>query len=76
MPRRKIDTEDKARRLRCPRGHTSVGPTNHHFLCASCARHWEDVDPEFDYVEDAKTGERYSREDLELHFDVPGVNYA
>jgi hypothetical protein len=51
-------------RYRCPRGHTTVEPTNEHWWCRSCARNWSIDDPEFDYVIDAKTGDRLRREEL------------
>lgn len=76
MEKYTVDREDKARRLQCPRGHSSVGPTNNHWHCVSCARYWENVSAEFDTIEDKKTGKRYSRDQVEFDSDVPGVNYA
>lgn len=73
MPTFEIRTEDDARRLTCPRNHHSISPTNDHWLCHSCARHWEDVDPEFDRVRDAKTGLEYRRDEVRFEADVPGV---
>jgi len=70
-----ISDEHTARRLRCPEGHTSIGPTNNHWLCASCAR-YGDGDAEYNYAVDAKTKEKLHRDDVEVSFDVPGCNPA
>lgn len=72
MARFEVTTERDAQRLRCPNGHSSVGPTNEHWHCVSCARHWDDVDAEFDQVVDAKTGRRYRREEVVVDPTVPG----
>ena len=72
----RIDDEFEANRLQCPRGHGSVGPTNNHWWCPSCARHWDDVDPEFDEVIDTKTGEKIGRDEVVLDYSVSGVNPA
>jgi len=73
MARLEITTEADASRLRCPRNHSAVGPTNDHWLCMTCARYHDDVDPEFDCVVDRITGERYRRDEVELDFGVSGV---
>jgi len=62
----KITSAEDANRLRCPNGHSSVGPTNNHWLCVSCARHWASHEAEFDFVVDAKTGRELRREDVEI----------
>lgn len=71
-----IETVEDAQRLRCPNGHASIGPTNEHWWCKSCAAHWDDVEAEFDYVVDAKTGERYGRGQVDIDDEVPGCYYA
>lgn len=77
MSKLKITRKTDTSRLRCPYNHSSVGPTNHHFYCHACANsHDPDVDPEFDKVRDAKTGMEYSRDEVVLNFDLPGVYYA
>lgn len=75
-PTLEIKTKSDANRLRCPRGHSSVAPTNHHWYCRACANNHEDDDPELETVLDAVTGYEYTRDDVELDFDVPGVYYA
>jgi hypothetical protein len=77
MSKLEIDSDEDNWRLVCPNGHTSVAPTNNHFWCRSCANHWDpEVDPEYDVVIDGETGEKYSRDDLELDFTAPGVYHA
>lgn len=71
-----IRTRADAQRLRCPNGHASIGPTNEHWWCKSCAAHWEDVEAEFDAVVDAKTGEEYRRDQVTIDDEVPGCYYA
>lgn len=72
-----IDKEYDANRLRCPRNHSSVGPTNNHWHCCECARSPDpDAEPEFDKVRDAKTGYEYTRDEVELNFEISGVYYA
>lgn len=44
------------------------GPTNNYWYCVSCARIWDDVDPEFWEIVDGKTGSTYTREQVELDF--------
>lgn len=73
MARFEIQTKNDAQRLTCPRNHHSVTPTNNHWLCITCSRHWDDVDPEFECVRDAKTGREYRRDEVEFEADVPGV---
>lgn len=73
--RLRIETQADSYRLRCPRGH-QVAPTNEHWYCHQCARWGDDVEPELEYAIDAKTGERLSREDVDLNFDAPGVYHA
>lgn len=68
-----ITSQADANRLACPRNHSAVSPTNDHWLCHSCARHWKDVDPEFEQVRDRVTGETYRREDVLVDDSVPGV---
>lgn len=59
-----IATKRDAQRLRCPRNHV-VQPTNKHFWCPSCARHWDpDVESEFSRVRDAESGEWVERAQL------------
>lgn len=70
-----VDSREKAQRLRCPRGHSKVGPTNNHWLCRSCARGW-DVDPEFEQIVDVKTGTEYTRDEVEFDSDIEGAYYA
>jgi hypothetical protein len=65
MPALEISTARDAQRLRCPNGHV-VEPTNEHWYCYSCARHWEDCESEFCRVRDAETGEMVSRRDVEF----------
>lgn len=75
-PKLTVEDEEDAWRLVCPNGH-QVTPTNNHFYCHQCARVWDDeVDSEFDEVEDRKTGETLTREDVAFDFDTPGVHYA
>ena len=71
-----IKEKSDVSRLRCPRNHSSVGPTNHHWYCHACASNHADLDPEFEKVRDAVTGYEYSRDEVELNFDLPGVYYA
>jgi len=72
----KIETQADSWRLRCPNGH-KVAPTNNHWYCRRCANSWhEDVEPEIDEAIDEKTGETYTRDDVELDFEAPGVYYA
>lgn len=76
MAKFEIRTEDDARRLTCPNPgrHSSVTPTNDHWLCIGCSRHWSDeIDPEFERVRDAKTGLEYRRDEVQFDADVPGV---
>lgn len=63
-----IHLEDEADRWRytCPRGHRNWEPTNRHFFCQSCSRSHDDVDPAFDALLDAKTGEAIHRDELVL----------
>lgn len=70
-----IKDENDAQRLRCPNGHASVGPTNNHWWCRSCANAW-DVDPEYDTIQDVKTGRELRREDVEIDDSVSGCYYA
>jgi hypothetical protein len=73
----KLEIDDENWRLKCPKGHTTIAPTNNHWWCRSCANHWNDeVDPEYDVAVDAKTGEEYTRDDVELNFETSGVYYA
>ncbi|MFC7128451.1 hypothetical protein ACFQI8_03455 [Haloferax chudinovii] len=52
---------------RCPRGHTTWEPTNHHFWCSTCAKMWgDDVEPEFELLRNEKTGEVVERDDVVL----------
>lgn len=67
-----IETQSDAWRLRCPRGHQAT-PTNNHWYCQQCARIGGDVEPDFEEVVDEKTGETYTRDEIELDFNVPGV---
>lgn len=71
-----IDSEHKAQRLTCPNGHRKIGPTNNHWLCRSCARHWEDVDPEYQEIVDQKTGKSYTRDEVEFDESIRGAYYA
>lgn len=76
MPKVTIDTQEDSWRLRCPNGH-KVAPTNGHWYCRSCANYWDpDVDPEYDYAIDQRTGTKLARDDVELDFDAPGIYYA
>lgn len=75
MVQLEIEDEASAMRLRCPNGHTSIGPTNHHWWCPSCAR-YGDEDPEYDHAIDAVTGEKLAREDVKVDYSVPGCNPA
>ena len=52
-------------RFRCPNGHTTWEPVNHHFWCQSCSR-IEDVDPSFDELRDTSDGAMYAREEVRL----------
>lgn len=63
-----IELENETDRWRwvCPRGHRSWEPTNGHFWCATCARNWDDIDPEFDELRDKRTGETVPREEIVL----------
>jgi len=70
-----ITDEIDANRLRCQNGHSAVAPTNNHWWCSSCARAW-DIDPEYETVVDAKTGDELKREDVEIDETVPGCYYA
>ena len=76
MPKLRITDQHDSNRLKCPRGHSAIGPTNNHWHCVTCARHWDDVDPEFWEVVDGKTGETYKRDEVELDFALSGVNPA
>jgi len=76
MSKTTIDAGDDWR-LKCPRGHSSIAPTNNHWWCRACANHWnEEADPEYDIAVEAKTGEEVSRDEIELDFEAPGVYYA
>lgn len=66
-----IDADDTVDRWRwvCPNGHRSWEPTNNHFYCKECARqteHGADADPVFSKLRDARTGETFSREEIEI----------
>jgi len=62
-----IDSKSLKWRFKCPSGHTSWSPTNHHFWCQSCARaHDPDATPEFYELRDMKTGRKLSRDDVNL----------
>jgi len=61
----RLENETDRWRYRCPNGHTTWEPTNHHFWCASCAR-MDDVDPSFDELRDDATGEHYARDRVRL----------
>jgi hypothetical protein len=76
MSKLTIETQEDSWRLRCPTGH-KVAPTNNHWYCRQCARRWDDeATPEIEEAIDKKTGERLSRDDVELDFETPGVYYA
>lgn len=62
--RLELDTDDPVQRwrYRCPRGHTAFEPSNHHWYCGECARSHNDVDPEFTELLDARTGDVYERD--------------
>lgn len=75
-PTLEIKTKSDVSRLRCPRGHSSVAPTNNHWYCRACASNHEDWDPELETVRDAHTGYEYARDEVDLDFDLPGVYYA
>lgn len=62
-----IDLEDKWERMKwtCPRGHRTWEPTNHHLWCQACSNAW-DVDPSFDELHNAQTGETYHRNEVVL----------
>lgn len=75
MPKLVVQTEADSYRLTCPNGH-QVAPTNDHWYCHQCARWGEDVEPELEECIDAMTGQRLSRDDVDLDFDTPGVYLA
>ena len=77
MSKLKIDTQEDSWRLRCPNGH-KVAPVNDHWYCRQCARNWapDDADPEIEKAVDEKTGKQYTRDQVELDFEAPGVYYA
>lgn len=76
MPKLRIETQQDSWRLRCPNGH-NVAPVNDHWYCRSCANFWAgNVDPEYEFAIDQKTGRELRRDDVEINFDVPGVYYA
>ena len=66
--RLELDTDDPIQRwrYRCPRGHTSFEPINHHWYCPECARRHDDVDPEFDELVDKRTGDVYYRDEVRV----------
>ena len=49
----------------CPNGHRNWEPTNHHFWCETCARHY-DTDGVFHDLLNKQTGETHERDQLEL----------
>lgn len=56
-------------RYRCPQGHCNWDRTNNHGWCPECAAaaaQGVDVDPEFWFVVDQKTGEEIAWERLEF----------
>lgn len=76
MSELKIETRADSLRLRCPRNH-QVTPTNEHWYCRQCANSWCDaIDPEYDEATDARTGETYTRDEVELDFSIAGVYHA
>jgi len=76
MSKFRIDSQEDSWRLRCPNGH-KVAPTNEHWYCRRCANYWsDDVDPEYEFAIDEKTGQELTRDDVELDFDAPGVYHA
>lgn len=62
-----VNIEDRTDRwrFRCPRGHTTWEPTNHHFWCRSCANA-TDVDGSFDELRDRRDGRLLAREQVRL----------
>ena len=73
-----IHLEDETDRWRftCPRGHRNWEPTNRHFWCQTCSRSHDDVDPAFDALHDAKTGESIHRDELELLTPVGPLDHG
>ena len=67
-----LDDEGDRWKWVCPNGHRSWEPTNRHFWCRQCAQqNWnDDVDPEFDQLRNAATGELVARDDVQLKTQV------
>lgn len=64
-----IDLDEASDRWqwRCPVGHRSWVPTNHHYWCQQCARNLaEDVEPEFAELRNVRTDETVPRDEVEL----------
>jgi hypothetical protein len=76
MSKLEIASRSDSLRLRCPQGH-QITPTNEHWYCRQCANSWDDeINPEYEKAVDEKTGEEYSRDEVELDFSVAGVYHA
>lgn len=71
-----VNSEEKAQRLACPNGHRDIGPTNHHWLCNSCARSSWGCDAEYEFIIDRKTGAEYRRDEVKFDDTVVGANYV
>lgn len=68
-----ISDKDEARRIQCENGHSSVDWTNNHWWCPMCAKHWDEVDAEYETVVDKKTDRRLRREDVVFDIDDESV---
>jgi len=63
-----VNIEDRTDRwrFRCPNGHTTWEPTNHHFWCRTCAR-MDSTDGVFDQLRDVREDRLLARERVNLH---------
>jgi hypothetical protein len=62
-----VEIEDRTDRwrFRCPNGHTTWEPTNHHFWCRTCAR-MDSSDGVFEQLRDVRDDRLIARERVQL----------